>query len=64
MITRIEKIIYAKRKPITAQAIADILNLEIHTHLRNNPYLKFLNVDKPIQNKDLSKSYFINFVKQ
>lgn len=58
---RIEKIIYAKRVDVTKDQVIQILNLEIETHLRNNPDLCFIAIGEMKKNADRSQTYPILF---
>jgi hypothetical protein len=57
----VNKVIYAKRKGITGKEVNEILKLEIQTHLKNNPGLFFIRVDKPTENNDHSKTFPLIF---
>lgn len=56
----LNKTIYAKRRGVST-AVDGIINLEIETHLRNNPALYFLKLGTVKENDDLSKTYQLVF---
>lgn len=56
-----EKIIYAKRKPVSKETLNEILKLEVEYHLRNNPTYAFAGYGKVIENPDRSKIFPIIF---
>ena len=57
----LKKTIYASRVGKTKERVIAILNLEIETHLRNNPDLKFEKVGEVEVNSDKSKTYPLLF---
>lgn len=57
----VNKVIYAKRKGISAKEVDAILKLEIQTHLNNNPGIIFLRVEKPTENQDMSRTFKLIF---
>ena len=57
----VNKVIYAKRVPTTNGTIRDIFQLEIDTHLRNNPDLEFKEVGGVAVNENRSRTYTLVF---
>ncbi len=57
----LQKIIYAKSIKMTRQQVLDVLNLEIETHLNNNPEVQFAGVGEVKENADRSKTYNLLF---
>jgi hypothetical protein len=57
----VNKVIYAKRHPTTAQQIDAVLLLQIETHLVIHANLKFKGVGKVVANNDRSQTYPLYF---
>jgi hypothetical protein len=57
----VEKIIYAKRIPVTKDQMEGVFILEIEHHLRQHPDLEFDSISSPVENADRSRSYYIEF---
>lgn len=60
---QIEKKIYASRQRKTKDQVAEILQLEIETHIKKHPDLVYDKLSEPVRNSDLSMTYIIHFKK-
>ena len=58
----VEKVIYAKRKPVTYDEMKSIMEIEIGYHLRQHPELVFKGFGKIKDNDDRSKTFPLIFM--
>lgn len=57
----LQKIIYAKPFKMSADDVKSILNLEVETHIRNNPDVEFAGIGDIKDNADRSKTFNLLF---